>query len=59
MNQVAVVLDDLKKWLGELFIENKMLQAELNRIRLELEQIKKEVSVKDTSFKEEENEETT
>jgi hypothetical protein len=38
MNEIK--FDDLKLWMGELWIENKLLQKQLNRLALELEEIK-------------------
>lgn len=34
-----VSLDDIKLWLGELLLENRLLQKELVRLRSELEKL--------------------
>jgi hypothetical protein len=36
-----IEIDDIKLWLGELLLENRMLQKELARLMAELEEIKR------------------
>jgi len=38
MNQIEI--DDIKLWIGELLLENKLLQKEVERLRNELAQMK-------------------
>jgi hypothetical protein len=37
----SIKVEDINLWLGELFLENKMLQKELARLNAELEETKR------------------
>jgi regulator of replication initiation timing len=39
MNQIEI--EDIKLWFGDLLLENRMLQKELNRLKAELEELKR------------------
>ena len=41
-NQIEI--EDIHRWLGSLYLENKMLQKEIIKLREELEQIKEGLS---------------
>ena len=53
-----IEMEDIKLWIGELVIENRLLQKELIRLKQQFEQIKTEMLNDSISVQKEEKTET-
>ncbi len=52
MNEIST--DEVKLWVGELWIENRLLQKELSKLRNEVEEIKRAMLGKSIALSKEE-----